>query len=136
MCQLVRGLRSCSNEVNLLALLNNWYCVTTPVGTLPEDIDYAKKCYDGVIKSDATFRKLFGTESWSRAAIEGGGSSFTVEIFLFTSALAEIASSESFLPGEGTAASPMLGCCARNFGQLLMSARRKHPFVHASPSTD
>jgi hypothetical protein len=39
---------------------------------------------------------------------------------------------ESFLSRESTAAYPALGCRARNFGQLLMSVRRKHPFTQAS----
>jgi hypothetical protein len=49
----------CGDELDLLALLNNWYCVTTPIGTLGDNIDYAQKCYDGVIKNDPTLRKLF-----------------------------------------------------------------------------
>ena len=64
----------CGDELDLLALLNNWYCVTTPIGTLRDNINYAQRCYEGGDKSDPTFRKLFGT--WSRAAIEGGRTLF------------------------------------------------------------
>jgi hypothetical protein len=56
----------------------------------------------------------------------GGGNCLAGETFLFTSALAEITSSESFLSREGTAASPTLGCRAHNFGQLLMSGCINH----------
>ena len=65
----------CGDELDLLALLNNWYCVTTPIGALRDNTSYAQKCYDGVIKSDPTFRRLFWTK-WSRAAIEGSRTLF------------------------------------------------------------
>jgi hypothetical protein len=45
-----------------LALLNNWYNVTTPIGTLGDNINYVQICCDGVIKTDATFNKLFRDE--------------------------------------------------------------------------
>jgi hypothetical protein len=46
--------------------------------------------------------------------MSGGGHSFTLEIFLFTSTQAEITSSKDFRPREGTVASPALGCRAHS----------------------
>jgi hypothetical protein len=65
----------CGDELDLLALLNNWYNVTTPIGALGDNIQYVQMCYEGVIRTDATFNKLFRT-NWSRDVIEGGRSLF------------------------------------------------------------
>ena len=68
-------INKCGDEIDLLALLNNWYNVTTPIGTLGDNIQYAQMCCDGAIKTDATFNKLFRTK-WSRDVIEGGRALF------------------------------------------------------------
>ena len=68
-------IEKCGKELDLLALLNNWYNVTTPIGTLDDNIEYVQMCYDGVIKSDATFNKLFRAK-WSRDVIDGGRALF------------------------------------------------------------
>jgi hypothetical protein len=67
--------QKCGDELDLIALLNNWYAVTTPIGTLRENINYAQQRYDGGINDDPTLRKLSWTK-WSRAAIEGGRTLF------------------------------------------------------------
>jgi hypothetical protein len=57
-------------------------------------------------------------DTWSdeqnnRQPASGGGYPFTVEILLFTSALAEITSSRTLVLEKGTVASPSLGCRVR-----------------------
>jgi hypothetical protein len=68
-------IEKCGQELDLLALLNNWYNVTTPIGTLDDNIRYVQMCHDGAIKTDATFNKLFRTK-WSRDVIDGGRALF------------------------------------------------------------
>jgi len=55
-----------------------------------------------------------------------------MENFVFTSALCRDHILRNFRPGEGTVASPALGCRARNSGQLLISARKNDTFVRPS----
>lgn len=69
------SIMKCGNELDLLALLNNWYNVTTPIGALGDNIQYVQMCYGVVIRTDATFNKLFRT-NWSRDLIEGGRALF------------------------------------------------------------
>ena len=88
-------IRKCGGELNLLALLNNWYNVTTPIGTLDDNVEYVQMCYDGVIKSDATFNKLFRAK-WSRDVIEGRRALFANAVpgvWMNDSALGELDSS-------------------------------------------
>jgi hypothetical protein len=62
------------NEVDLLVLLNNWWCDREPVGTLPEGIEYTRICFEKEREreKDTTFRYLFEEGCWSRKVIVEG----------------------------------------------------------------